>query len=248
MTHWWARSIVDPGKLPLLVCLGAFVLTYLLTRAVTRRIRSGKGRLRDTMTGDGLHVHHAVPGLGLLMSGAVMALVPLDPGLILVAAALIGSGASLVLDEFADILHLQDVYWRHEGRTSAHVVGLAVACLLALLVGLNPLGVDVVDNTELALRWSGSLVVTITTVTVIACVAKGKYRTAIIGTFVPFVAVVGAVRLARPGSWWAARYPRPRQARAADRARRFDDRYLRRVHLVADRIIGRPEPAEDDEP
>ncbi|MBT9257143.1 hypothetical protein KMZ32_19980 [Phycicoccus sp. MAQZ13P-2] len=171
-----------------------------------------------------------------------MALVPLDPGLILVSAALIGSGSSLVLDEFADILHLDDVYWTQQGRTSAHVVGLAVVCLLALLVGLNPLGVDALDDTEFTVRWSGSVLVAVTTAAVLVCAAKGKYRTALVGVFLPPVAVIGAIRLARPGSWWAGRYPQARTDRARERAARFDHRYVRRFHHVLDRVTGGPEP------
>jgi len=34
-----------------------------------------------------------------------------------------------VLDEFALILHLRDVYWSGEGQLSAEAVTLAAACL-----------------------------------------------------------------------------------------------------------------------
>jgi hypothetical protein len=52
----------------------------------------------------------------------------------------------------------------------------------------------------------------------------------VVGVFVPLVALVGAVRLARPGSFWAHRWYRPgsrRRARAearfpADRRTRWD--------------------------
>ena len=32
MGHWWYRNIVEPGKLPLLLALASFVLTFLVTR------------------------------------------------------------------------------------------------------------------------------------------------------------------------------------------------------------------------
>ena len=45
--------------------------------------------------------------------------------------------------------------------------------------------------------------------------SKGKARMAIFGVLVPFVALVGAIRLARPGSAWAKRFYRRRpRARA----------------------------------
>ena len=53
---------------------------------------------------------------------------------------------------------------------------------------------------------------------------------ALIGTLVPFVALFGAVRLARPGSPWARRFYRSRpraRARARLRAYRHDRRWDR---------------------
>ena len=55
---------------------------------------------------------------------------------------------------------------------------------------------------------------------------KGKVSAAVIGMFIPPVAWVGAIRLARPGSWWAKRRyapgaassPRPRRGRRATTA------------------------------
>ena len=42
--------------------------------------------------------------------------------LVRLAAAVFGIGSALVLDEFALILHLHDVYWEEEGRTSVDAV------------------------------------------------------------------------------------------------------------------------------
>jgi hypothetical protein len=50
-------------------------------------------------------------------------------------------GTSLVLDEFAPILHLQDVYWSGEGQLSVEAVSLTAACLGLALVGFGPFGV-----------------------------------------------------------------------------------------------------------
>ena len=35
---------------------------------------------------------------------------------------------------------------------------------------------------------------------------KGKPMTAVIGVVVPFLALVGTIRLAKPDSWWARRF------------------------------------------
>ncbi|WP_449341528.1 hypothetical protein [Streptomyces canarius] len=74
---------------------------------------------------------------------------------------------------------------------------------------------------------------------------KGKARTALFGVIVPLVALVGAVRLARPGSPWARRFygRRPRaRARAALRAYRHDRRWARPSRAVQDWIGGKPDP------
>lgn len=69
MGHWFDRNIVEPGKLPLLLAPAAFVLTFAVTRVVTRMIRAGKGPFRNITPG-GLHVHHGVPGVVLSIVGA----------------------------------------------------------------------------------------------------------------------------------------------------------------------------------
>ena len=68
MGHWWYRNIVEPGKLPLLLALASFVLTFLVTRAITRLIRAGKGPFRNVTPG-GVHIHHVVPGVVLMVVG-----------------------------------------------------------------------------------------------------------------------------------------------------------------------------------
>ena len=52
MAGWWERNISEPGKLPLLLCFLAFVVTFLATRAITRSIRAGRGPFHDIETGE----------------------------------------------------------------------------------------------------------------------------------------------------------------------------------------------------
>ena len=49
-----------------------------------------------------------------------------------------GEVGQLLLDEFALILHLQDVYWSEDGRTSVDAVFAAVAVAGLLILGFNP--------------------------------------------------------------------------------------------------------------
>ncbi len=205
MDAWWDDEVVGAGKLPLVICLLAFVLTFVTTRVITRMIRAGRGPFRDNVSASGTHVHHAVPGIILLVLGALMALglnTSQSPW-IEIAAVLVGAGASLVLDEFALILHLHDVYWENEGRVSVEMIGLTGACLGLFLLGYSPLGVTDIDADAFGLRIVLAVGIVLHGFFVLVCVFKGKYRAALIGCFVPFVAWWCAIRLARPTSWWA---------------------------------------------
>lgn len=60
-----------------------------------------------------------------------------------------GIGAGLVLDEFALILHLDDVYWSEAGRKSVEAVVLTAALVGLVLAGFTPFGVDGMSQDEL---------------------------------------------------------------------------------------------------
>jgi hypothetical protein len=225
--RWWHRDVIDAGKLPLMLCFLAFVTTFLLTRFITRMIRSGKGPFRNNVTSGGTHIHHSIPGLILLIIGAFTA-VGAPEGLLWrsVGGVLVGIGVSLVLDEFALILHLQDVYWSGEGQLSVEMVSLTAACLGLFLVGFSPVSVRNVGGAELTFRLSATAVLVIDELLVVVCVLKGKYRTALFGQFLPPLAWLGAARLARPRSRWARdRYSPERLAKATKRAVDFDKRW-----------------------
>ncbi|HEY3144298.1 MAG TPA: hypothetical protein VGJ86_24420 [Acidimicrobiales bacterium] len=227
MDEWWYRNVVEPGKLPLLVCLVAFVITFLVTRSITRLIRSGRGPFHDVSRGE-VHVHHMVPGVFILMIGAVAAIgAPAQSPWRELAALAIGIGASLVLDEFALMLHLEDVYWASEGRISVQTVAIAAVFLAGTLVGLTPFGVDDMGDAELGLRVWAIVALLVAVLAVAVCFAKGKYRTGLVGVLLPVVAYIGAIRLARPGSLWFRRYYRGerRRQRSNERAAAFDARW-----------------------
>src|SRR6202007_274907 len=77
----------------------------------------------------------------VMLSGVAMVTLAVNGGVpeFTVAATFFGIGAALVLDEFALILHLQDVYWAEDGRTSVDAVFAAVAVAGLLILGFNPL-------------------------------------------------------------------------------------------------------------
>ncbi|KAF0648538.1 hypothetical protein K701_18245 [Streptomyces fradiae ATCC 10745 = DSM 40063] len=250
MGHWFMRDIVEPGKLPLLLALASFVATFLVTRTVTRLIRAGRGPFRDVSTG-GVHIHHVVPGVVLTLIGGFGAIGAQGQVAAAVCAVVFGVGAGLVLDEFALILHLADVYWTEQGRQSVEAVVLTTALVALVLSGAAPLGVDELTPEERRDRLNVLLTVVVNLLFVVVALVKGKLRTAVIGTLVPLVAVVGAVRLARPDSPWARRFYR-RRPRARSRARRRADRHDRRWAWLGrgfqELIAGTPDPVRPARP
>ncbi|MEU9730032.1 hypothetical protein [Streptomyces sp. NPDC048002] len=252
MGQWLYRNFVEPGKLPLLLALASFVITFLVTRLITRLIRAGKGPFGNISSG-GVHIHHVVPGVILTILGGFGAVASGRHGFgSAVCAVVFGIGAGLVLDEFALILHLQDVYWTEEGRKSVEAVVLTAALVGLVLSGFSPFGVNDLSDDELQDR--GTVISTVATNFVFSLIAlfKGKIRLAVFGVIVPVLALVGAVRLARPGSLWArrvyARRPRAR-ARSMLRSYRHDRRWSGPSRKLQDWIGGAPEePKELPEP
>ncbi|MCH0565052.1 MULTISPECIES: hypothetical protein [unclassified Streptomyces] len=245
MGQWWYRNIVEPGKLPLLLALTAFVLTFLITRVIVRLIRAGRGPFGNVKAG-GLHIHHVVPGVILTVVGGFGAVAGGRHGFgSYVSAVLFGMGAGLVLDEFALILHLDDVYWSEAGRQSVEVVVLTAALVGLWLVGFSPFGVNGMSEDELQGRSSVVVSIAINFLLALGVLAKGKPRMAIFSVIVPLLALIGIVRLARPGSPWAKRFYRRRpraRARATLRAYHHDRRWSGPQRALQDWLGGKPDP------
>ncbi|WP_328453271.1 hypothetical protein OG780_29660 [Streptomyces sp. NBC_00386] len=246
MGHWWYRNIVEPGKLPLFLALASFVVTFAVTRAIVRMIRAGKGPFGNVKAGD-LHIHHVVPGVVLTVIGGFGAVAGSRYGFWpCVSAVVFGIGTGLVLDEFALILHLDDVYWTEDGRKSVEVVVLTAALVGLMLSGFSPLGVNDLSDQEAQNRASAIVTIALNFFFALLTLSKGKARTAIFGVIVPFIALIGAVRLAKPASPWAKRFYRNRprtRARARLRAYRHDRRWAGPARRVQEWIGGKPDPA-----
>lgn len=121
--------------------------------------------------------------------------------LFLLLAAVFGSGVALVLDEFALIFHLQDVYWEEEGRKSVDAVVLGIMFGAIFLLHMTPFGADSNASAELI-----TLAILINLPIVIVAALKGKVFMAIFGVFIPMVSLAGAIRLAEPDSVWAKKF------------------------------------------
>ncbi len=134
----YIRDIRETGKAPAFLLTLAFLITFGLVRVITYSIRTQRLHLfRNVTTRSGLHVHHMVPGMLLVLASGYFGLVLPGNGAIPLLAILFGIGAALVLDEFALWLRLADVYWQPEGRESIDAVVLAGGVCLLYLLGLD---------------------------------------------------------------------------------------------------------------
>lgn len=246
MSGWYVREIVEPGKQPLAILFLSFVVTFLFIRLSVRMIRAGVSWWPGNVSGGGVHIHHVVFGTIFVMlagAGGFSSIGNISPWAE-IFAGLFGCGAALVLDEFALILRLRDVYWSQQGRTSVDAVFLAAAVLGLMLTGLAPFGVNdvAVENADYA-AWNYLVVVAVNGLFVVITLAKGKMWTGLLGILVPFLALVGAIRLARPASPWARWRYRP-EGRKEKRARRRDERlrtrWVNARNRVQDAVAGRP--------
>lgn len=255
-SHWFARYIVETGRLPLFVffvsLIAGFVCIRISVRMIRARVRWWPG---FNITTGGTHIHHVVLGITLMLGGGVAAIVANGSGggtpwVDTVAAGVFGLGSALVLDEFALILHLRDVYWSAEGRLSVEAVFVAIAVTGLLLLGLRPatLGDDLILDRFAPSATAGHALVigyvlvnlVLSTITLL----KGKIWTGLAGLFLPVLLLIGAVRLAVPNSPWA-RWRYPAGSRKLARAMRRDARLHRPVRSVRvwfqDLVAGRPE-------
>jgi lysyl-tRNA synthetase class 2 len=221
------------------------LVTFLAVRINTRLIRAKvKWWFHDIESEGGLHVHHMVIGVVLMVASGIGLIAFTPQGLWLqLCALLFGAGVALTLDEFALILRLQDVYWRAEGRLSVDAVIVAVCAGLLIILGFNPVGTGDSGLTGAAAAVAVAVTLVINLCFAVICLLKGKYWTGFFGIFIPIIGIVGAVRLARPNSPWAhKRYgKKPRRlARAQHREDRTNATWRAWREAFFDLIAGKP--------
>jgi hypothetical protein len=226
----------DPGQrggfLVLAGLLGGFLFIRTSARMIRAQVSWWPGNVQ---TSSGLHIHHLVWGIVTVMLSGFLgfALDPASPSREILEV-LFGIGCGLTLDEFALWLHLEDVYWEKEGRSSVDAVIVAV-----LIGGLVVTGAAPFDTGNGGSIATIAALVAFNLVFVILAAAKGKPLSALVGVFVPLVSMVASVRLARPGSRWARRRY-PDTCRKAEEARRRDARVRGIQDRVSNLIGGTP--------
>jgi hypothetical protein len=191
-------------------------------------------------TEGGLHIHHMVFGIVLMLIGGTLGFALTDDApWVQLSAVAFGIGAGLTFDEFALWVHLEDVYWAEEGRQSVDATVLAIVFVAMVEVGAVPVAVD-----------SGSAWLVISSLAASAIVVgtsmiaflKRRLAHGFVGLAVWPLALWGACRLAKPGSPWGRRFYSERnpdkQARAE--ARYADRRIDRAKERFRDLIGGEP--------
>jgi hypothetical protein len=232
-----AAFLDRPGQRAGFVALAAFLASFLFIRTSARLMRSPRVPWwpGSVSTSSGLHLHHLVWGIVLLLLAGFLgfAINPVSPWNE-VLAALFGIGAGLTLDEFALWIHLEDVYWAEEGRASFDAVVVAAVLGLLIVLGLAPFDLNGNSSSVTTLV----VVVALDVLLATAAILKGKPLLGLIGIFIPATSIVATLRLASPNSWWARRMYK--EGRKHERARARWTRIEARRRRISDAIAGSP--------
>lgn len=225
-------------RAPAMLVLVAFLLSFAFIRTSARMIRSPRFAWwpGSVTTDSGLHIHHLVWGISLLLiAGFVSFATEFRAPWAQITAVGFGIGAGLTLDEFALWLHLEDVYWSRDGRASLDAIVLATVFAVVVMLGIRPLGLDAPGDKLLAT----AVVIVFVGIAAVAFL-KGRFVLGIVSLHIPLVGLYVAMRLATPGSPWAhRRYGADKLARAQRRFRP-DRPAARRRDRLLDLIGGAP--------
>jgi hypothetical protein len=132
------------------------MLTFMGVRTLTWAIRNNIGPFHN-ITAGGLHIHHLVWGILLLLVVGYMWLVqygvkePTFDWASRLSPIGFGLAAALTLDEFALWLNLKDVYWEDQGKARVEVAAIFLG-LLSVWVWGGPLITHVVRETRTVVR------------------------------------------------------------------------------------------------
>jgi len=129
---------LDRGQRAALLSWLAFTTTFGAVRGITYSIKAGRGPFGNLSVG-GEHLHHYMWGIGLVSGVGGVAVHGEDaqrrhP----VVAISYGAGLALIVDEFALLLDLKDVYWAKQGRISVDL-GVGASSLAGTYFAALPL-------------------------------------------------------------------------------------------------------------
>jgi hypothetical protein len=242
VTSFWG-NLEDNHEQAVFLVLVGFLGSFAFIRMSTRIIRSESvswwpGNIESE---SGVHLHHLVFGIVTMMVAGTLGFAsdgraPFTE----ICALFFGIGVGLAIDEYALWVHLEDVYWAEEGRSSVDATVIAAALMLLIVLGVSPVVIDS-STTEALIT---SIVLTIIAFGCVAiCFAKGRVLHGTVGIFVAPVAFYGASRIGKPRSAWARyRYGEQRPKKQAKAAERFapERRTERFKEAFRDIVGGKP--------
>jgi hypothetical protein len=224
LSDFWHDQLIEHERQAVFLVLVAFLGSFAFIRLSARLGRSPRFRWwpGSVVSDGGLHLHHLVWGISLMMASGALGFALYDSSpWFEVCAACFGIGAGLTIDEFALWIYLEDVYWAREGRSSIDAAVIAGAAMLLVLLGAVPLEVDTGSAAgDIALAVIGAAILLLP---VAVCFAKERLLHGALGIFFTPLAIYGAVRVGKPRSPWARRFYGDRaphkQAKAQERFR-----------------------------
>jgi hypothetical protein len=242
LSNFWGNLEENHEQAVFLVLVG-FLGSFAFIRMSTRIIRSESvswwpGNVESE---SGVHVHHLVFGIVTMMIAGTLAFVADGRTPFTEICALgFGIGVGLTIDEFALWVHLEDVYWAKEGRSSIDATVIAAAAMLLIVLGANPLAID---SGSPAVVISSILATLLVFLAVAICFLKGRIMHGVVGFFVFPIAIYGACRIGKPSSSWARRRygeHRPKEQVKAEDRFQPDRRTERFKEAFRDIVGGKP--------
>jgi hypothetical protein len=242
LSGFWG-NLDDNHEQGVFLVLVGLVASFAFIRMSTRIIRSEAvswwpGNIESE---GGVHVHHLVFGIvTMIVAGTFAFVADGRTPFFEICALLFGIGVGLTVDEFALWVHLDDVYWTREGRSSVDAMVITASGMLLIVLGVSPVAIESGSPEAVISSILGAL---IALAFVFACVLKGRILHAALGVFLVPFAIYGACRIGKPDSPWARRrygVRKPKkQAKAEDRFRP-DRRTERFKEAFRDIVGGKP--------
>ncbi len=242
LSNFWANLEQHHEQGVFLVLVG-FIGSFAFIRMSTRIIRSGSvswwpGNIESE---SGLHLHHLVFGIVTMMVAGTLGFVtdgrtPYSE----ICAFLFGVGVGLTIDEFALWVHLEDVYWAEQGRSSIDATVIAASLMGLIVLGVSPVAIESDSPEALISSVIGAMIVF---AFVAVSFAKGRVLHGITGIFLGPIAIYGALRIGKPHSTWARyRYGERRPKKQAKAEERFapERRTERFKEAFRDIVGGKP--------
>ncbi len=241
-SSFWS-DLVEHDEQGLFLVFAGFILSFAFIRMSTRLMRSDRVPWwpGSVVSDSGVHIHHLVFGIVTMMAAGTLGFAALGHSPFAeICAFAFGVGAGLTIDEFALWVHLEDVYWADEGRSSIDATVIAAAAMMLVLLGFTPFSFDTSSPEQAVASILGALFVF---AMVAICFAKQRILHGAVGFFVLPVAIYGAARIGKPSSPWArSRYGERRPGKQTKAEGRFppDRRTERFKNAFRDIVGGKP--------